>query len=227
MAPKISKLPKWAIKKFGISKRAWAAARRGRSGRKAAPKARRKTAGRSTRRVSSSRGTHRSMKIGGWISKFRGMDIVSGPAQGSVMGLGLSADAGKDAFQRYSGFKDGAVDVDLLKNTYLSMATGFGHQKLRSFLRIPQGAGKGKILSIIGAVIPEVMAAGDVNPLQDFKGWNKERMKYDRAYDPEAHFWNLGSSKFQRGLLGTIALGAVSRFLAPMINKHLPKGVNL
>ncbi len=220
MVRKVSKLPKWAIKKFGISKRAWAAARRGRG----------KTAGRSTPRASS----HNPGRAPGIISKInkftRGIKLAL-PAIGSFT-TRSGMDAVNDVVTRYSGFnlEEKKLETDKVKKAAAFYGGNIIEHKVMSLARIPQMAGRKKILALVAQYLPEIGAIPSAMQ-GDFVGAGAKYGEASIGYDFRTHTTWLENAGLRTSWLGTlgsrVALGLMSRFLGPMINKHLPKGVNL
>ncbi len=233
--PKVKKLPKWAIRQAGgINKKAWALARRGK-GRKMSKATPRKT----PRRVSgASHGSSHNPGSskpgwGSWFKMGRTADVFSGPAQGSITNHGLTREGGMDALRRYSaGLSEGEFDTDSLKASAGGIGTGLFRQWLRSKMGIYRGIGRKKYLSFVMGLNPEILAYGEVDPLENLASWNDTRTRYDRGYTPIFHSWSVSPSNergsrfwqsigFDVGL--TVAQKAAEKYLNPM----LPKGHNL
>lgn len=234
--PKVKKLPKWAIKQAGgINKKAWALARRGR-GRKARKMSKAKPR-RTPRRVSgASRGSEPRNNRKGWGTVFktgRTVDIFTGPAQGSVAGLGLTQEAAMDAGKRYAGPAVPGGNIDNVKSTAGGIGTGLLRDWIRSKMGVYRGLGRKKILSGVMAANPEILAASEFNPAEDVRSWNNARVAYDRAYRPNQHDWDISPTAPQNGgrfwqSIGLdVGLKIGQKVAEAYINPLLPPGYNL
>ncbi len=147
---------------------------------------------------------------------------------------GLSPqDAMNDALVRYTGFD---MDKKELQTENVKKAVGFYagnviEHKVLSILKIPQMAGKKKILSVVGQYLPEIQAAGDFAAGLAPKTVQDRYGQRSIGYFSSGHLTWLDNpatrDEFVKTLTGRVALGLFSRFAGPMVNKHLPKGVNL
>ncbi len=168
-------------------------------------------------------------KVNGFL---RGIKIGL-PAIGSFqLGLPLR-DAAIVTASRYSSFDLGSMtfNVDGVLPTAGFYAGNVVEQKFLSALRIPQMAGQKKILAIVGQYLPELQAADEFRrgvpaaTVTDFYG------QRSIGYTPSTHQSFLDSeqtrSRFGQTLFARAALGLISRFVGPMVNKHLPKGINI
>ncbi len=233
--PKVKKLPKWAIKQAGgINKKAWALARRGKGRKMAKAKPSKRATRRTPRAVSGA--SHKNNSKPGWGRFFkmgRTVDIFSGPAQGSLGNHGLTAEAGKDALNRYSaGMSEGEFDQDSLKATAGGIGTGLIRDWFRSKLGIYRGLGQKKILSGVMAANPEILATSEESPIENVERWNQLRQTYDRAYDPRNHIWDIDpqkaiGSRFLKSLGLDAGLKITQKVAEKYINPMLPSGFNL
>ena len=231
MARNVKKLPKWAIKKHGISKAAWAAARRGRPSSK------------SSKTKSKPRKTPRKVGGGSTARKGPGMFAkLNAVLRGVKIGLpgiaaftsGLSiGDAAKSAAFRYTGFSvnNMAFDVEGAKTAAGFYAGNLVEQKALSALRIPQMAGQKKILALAGQYLPEAQAAADLMQGADPKLVGSQYGVRSIGYEFQGNtswFTSAGDrDAFLKSLGARLGLGLASRFIGSMVNKYLPKGVNL
>ncbi len=238
--PKVKKLPKWAIRQAGgINKKAWALARRGRtSGQRTrnGPRVKRQKTRRTPRAVGgASHGSNNSKPGWGRIFKMgRTIDVFSGPAQGAVSNDGFTPDAGKHAIERYTGLDPdtGAFDIDQVKPTAGSIGTGLVRNWLRSKLGIYRGVGQKKILSVVMAANPEILASTQVNPAENVRRWNARRSEFDRGYNPNAHAWDLNpgtftGEQFFKSIGFDAALAVTQKAAERFLNPMLPPGFNL
>lgn len=222
MPKKISKLPKWAIKQAGgINKKAWALARRGRGGR-------------STPRGRSSPSNAGSPRRRGIIAKInaftRGVKLAL-PAIGSAMSQGLNQHSPRRILGRYTGYDLNKREFDL---TGVKRAAGFYagnvvEAKVMSAVRIPQMAGRKKILAVAAQYLPEISAA----PHAIAGNFGEAVNQYGRAsvgYQATDHqSWvenGTVRNEWLKNLGARIGLGLFSRFVGPMVNKYTPKGIN-
>lgn len=142
-------------------------------------------------------------------------------------------DAAKDALMRYSGFD---IDEKKLNTENVKKAAAFYggnliEQKVMGFLRIPQMAGRKKILSVFGQYLPEVQAATDLAGGMALKSVGNRYGQRSIGYRMDSHETWLETPWIRDQWLGTlgarVGLGLVSKFVGPMVNKYLPKGVNI
>ncbi len=147
---------------------------------------------------------------------------------------GLSpGDALKDAGTRYTGFdfENMTVNQDKLKVTAGFYAGNLIEQKSLSLLKIPQMAGKKKLLSVVGQYLPEMRAAADFAEGQPLSRVGDSYGIRSIGYwmGPHESWLTNGTvrDRWLKNLGARLLLGGISRFVGPMINKHLPKGVNL
>ncbi len=147
---------------------------------------------------------------------------------------GLSpGDALKDAGTRYTGFDFETMSFDMgkAKVTAGFYAGNIVEQKALSMMNIPQMAGRKKLLSVVGQYLPEMQAAGDfmagVSPANVGQSYGRRSIGYDMI-NHDSWFTNSGlRNDFLKTLGARLGLGLISRFVGPMVNKHLPKGVNI
>jgi len=168
--------------------------------------------------------------IGRYINAFRNIDILSASAQGTLA-------HGGDMKYKITDLKARYASKAYNYNTWKGIGTGIGTNLVKSKAGVYRGAGKGKILSIIQALSPELLAMKDVDPTKDFKGFAMQRHKYTSGYDTWSDVWDLdprsdAGRKFweDKGLV--IGLGIAQKVLfntnGPIgLNKYFPKGVNL
>lgn len=235
--PKVKKLPKWAIRQAGgINKKAWALARRG---------SRLKTT--KTKTVMRSRKTGKRVGVakttrvtrvakrgyGAWFKIGRTADVFSGPAQGSLVEHGLTAEAGTDALARYSGgMSAGGFDPEEAKGTYGGIGTGLVRDWFRSKLGVYRGLGQKKILSGVMAANPELLALAEQGETpNDLRAFEIARMQYDRSYEPLSNRWDVKpgawANRFWRSVGTDVALKIGQKAAEKWLNPILPKGYNL
>lgn len=225
MARTIKKLPKWAIKQAGgINKKAWALARRGRP---KSPAKRSRGQRTMARKGNPQNPGNRRKRFGAWLHGARGIDVLTGPVQGSVAGLGLSGAALTDAGKRYAGQFAGGNQDDIV-TTVKAVGTGLVRTAITSKSGAYRGMGQKKILSYVQALSPEIIAASNANPLQDPKRFNAFRHIAHEAYNTNDHRHDLQFAAFTQSI-GLQAGAWVAQKAAQMfgINKMLPKGINL
>ncbi len=235
--PKVKKLPKWAIKQAGgINKKAWALARRGK-GRKMS---RAKPSKRATRRTPRAVGgaSHSNNSKPGWGRAFkvgRTVDVFSGPGQGALHNHGLTMEAGQEAIRRYSGnLSEGDFDSETAKATAGGIGTGMVRNWIRSKMGVYRGVGQKKYLSIVMAANPEILATSESLPQDNLPLWNRNRIIYDRAYDPLEHRWEPNpqvaagiGGRFWQSIGLDAGLTVFQKAAERWINPLLPKGHNL
>lgn len=237
--PKVKKLPKWAIKKAGgINKKAWALARRGKGRRmsKAKPaKSPRRTPRRATGASHGSSHNNNNKKgWGSWFKTGRTVDIFTGPAQGSVSNHGFTQAGGMDALRRYSaGLSEGSFDSGSLRGTAGGIGTGLFRDWIRSKMGVYRGLGQKKILSGIMAANPEILATAESLPQDGIELWNRNRVIYDRSYDPLEHRWELSprvasgiGGRFWQSVGLDVGLKVTQKVAERFINPMLPPGYN-
>ncbi len=230
MARNVKKLPKWAIKQAGgINKKAWALAR----GKRRAARTPRKKATRSRTR-SASRSAHGSHRVGlvGKLNGFlRGLKLGL-PAIGSVQAHGITSRTPANIIWRYSGYnmESQEFDVETVKTAAGFYAGNVIEAKTMGALRIPQMAGKKKLLSVVANFLPEIQAVPDLVK-GDFQRATDLYGQASIGYNPSTNEGFITSSFVRDSWIKTlgarVGLGLISRFAGPMINRHLPKGVNI
>lgn len=147
-------------------------------------------------------------------------------------GLSFGA-AAKDAASRYTGFDFNAMKFDTGKATVTAgfYAGNLIERKALSALKIPQMAGRKKLLAIGGQYLPEIIAVGELQANMPLQGVGSRYGQRSIGYANTQHAsWleNPGvRGRFFRNLAARIALGLASRFVGPMVNPHLPKGINI
>jgi hypothetical protein len=147
------------------------------------------------------------------------------------MRAGLNADGLSLTANAYTaGLSEGAFDPENAKGTYGGIGTGLVRDLVRSKIGVYRGASKGKIHYLGMALNPELLAASDINPMDDFNGWQRRRMAHDRGYEPIDNTWMGGP--VQEQFLKSVGLDVglfVGQKLAERIgiNRLLPKGINL
>lgn len=165
----------------------------------------------------------RTPKFGAWLRGARTIDVLSGPAQGSVAGLGFTMDAAMDAKDRYANFQSGSGVT-----TVKAVGTGVIRNIVTSKSGAYRGMGQKKILSFVQALAPEIIASSHTSPLENFSDWNGGRHRAHEGYNPGAHTFDLQDPQFiQSVTLQAGAWGAQKAAQMLGINKMLPKGLNL
>lgn len=229
-----SKLPKHILRKKGLTmKQKWALHKRGSKGKKGSYK--KASKGSSARK--------KRWGIGRYISVARGMDVLTRPAQAELQKTGWS----KTTFDRlkylYAAGRDKPGRSDdvkkaLLKYTYGGIGTGLTVTYAKQRAGVYKGAGKLKILSVAQALSPEILAAAEINPLDDPVGFNDLRCKYDSGLGTKAgqQMWDIGKDtdhgkRFWADKGFNIALGIVQKVVFNTngflkLNSRLPKGIN-
>lgn len=234
--PKVKKLPKWAIKQAGgINKKAWALARRGKGRKMSRAKPSKRAPRRSSPRAvgGASHGGNSKPGWGRYFKMGRTVDVLTGPAQGSVGRHGVTRAAGEEVLLRFSaGMSQGAFDQTIAKGTYGGIGTGMLRNWLRSKLGIYRGVGQKKYLSIVMAANPEILASTDANPVTDVVVWNEFRSQYDRAYAPAPNGWDLNpqsdwGARFWRSMGLDAGLKVAQKAAEKWVNPMLPAGHNL
>lgn len=162
----------------------------------------------------------------------RGVKIGLPAIRSFSAGLPL-ADAAKDAATRYTGFDFETMALDQGK---LTATAGFYtgnlvERKVLSALRIPQMAGRKKLLAMAGQYLPEIQAAGDLMAGGDLRAVGGKYGRRSIGYGMNQHASWLEDAgirgEFFQTLVGRAAMGLASKFIGPMVNPHLPKGVNV
>ncbi len=233
--PIVKKLPKWAIRQAGgINKKAWALARRGKGRKMSKAKPRKAPRRRSTPRSvgEASHSNNSKPGIGSWFKTGRTIDVFSGPAQGSLARFGPTQEAGTDALDRYSG---GAASGNFAMEKIQPVAGGIGTGLLRNWLRsklgVYRGVGQKKILSIVMAANPEILATAEINPTDDIGGWNDIRVSADRGYVPRENSWSLDpgfrGQRFWTSIGFDAGLKITQKLAEHFLNPILPPGYNL
>lgn len=194
------------------------------------PKRRKKT----RRRRRFRRGNPRSnpgivSKINAALGGFR----VALPAIGEVVSRGLDQGTPKRMLFRYA-----AYDIDSQKFNLDQAKTAAGfysgfiiERKVMSALKAPQMASRKKILSIVGQYLPELMAVSTFGATGNPGEALNEAGRRSIGYQPTDHqSWIENPTvrgQWLSAFAGRIGLTLVSRFAGPMINRHLPKGINI
>ncbi len=169
--------------------------------------------------------------VGKMNAVMRGVKIGL-PAIGSVQEHGISGRTPANVIWRYSGYnmESQEFDVEAGKTAAAFYAGNVIEAKAMGALRIPQMAGKKKLLSVVANFLPEIQAA----PLAiagDMKGAVNTYGQTSIGYNASDHTTFLTSpstrDNWLKSLGGRAALGLISRFAGPMVNKYLPKGVNI
>lgn len=216
-------LPKWAIKQAGGNfKKAWRLVKRGRGKKKASSGGRRSNPSNPRRR--------------GMLGKLNG--ILKGlkiglPAFGALSEKGFTIDAGKEAISRYTGYdvEANAFNGDLAIKSATIHGTLFGVDKALNFLRLPQMAGRRKILAVVGQYWPEIQAIPALMQGETRSAMNNYGQASHGYWPVQHQTWLQEGGRIRDAFISSlgarVALGLASRFLGPMINKHLPKGVNI
>lgn len=146
---------------------------------------------------------------------------------------GLSQEnAAKDAVARYTGYKIGTgFDRGIATATAGFYAGNIIEQKAMSVLRIPQMAGRKKLLAMGGQYLAEIQAASELskgsNPRQVGQNYGVRSIGYGMMNHNSWLENNSVRTEWVKTLGARIVLGLASRFVGPMINKHLPKGINI
>lgn len=232
MARRKGRLPKWAIKQAGgINKKAWALARRGRGKRRTVKRRKAVKRRRTPRRVvGASRGPRKMGLVGKLNAGLRGLKLGL-PALGSWKANGLNENTPEDMLFRYSGYRlNKGFEQEAIVKSAGFYAGNIIEGKVMSALKIPQMAGRKKILAMGGQYLPEIQAVpklmqGDVDGALFNYGIDSI------GYEPLGHTSFIESdhvrNQWLANLGGRVGLGLFSRFVGPMINKHLPKGINV
>lgn len=155
------------------------------------------------------------------------------PAIGAVATDGLTKVGAERAVGRYTGFNIGAMKFDqgAVIDTAGFYAGNVVEQKVLSALRIPQMAGQKKLLAAAGQYLPEIQAATELmqgaDPMTTGRVYSGRSIGYDMGTGRSWFSDPAQRASFLQTLLARVGLGLVSRFVGPIINKHLPKGVNI
>ncbi len=163
---------------------------------------------------------------------FRGLKIGLPAIRSFTAGLSLG-DAAMDAGTRYSGFDFNTMEFDTGKATVTAgfYAGNFTERKVMNVLRVPQMAGRKKILSIVAQYLPEIQAGADLAQGADPRAVGEQYGQRSIGYGMTNHQSWFDSPQvrdtFLKNLLGRVGLALVSRFAGPFINPHLPKGVGI
>ncbi len=221
-------LPKWIIKKYGISKQAWKVYKSG----KTQKGNRGKTAGRSKSRVSSNPGPRRKGIVAKLNWGLRALRFGL-PALGSLANSGgFTPGTPRSIVLRYTAYDIDSkeLNTDVLKRNVGFYAGNVVEAKVMSALKIPQMAGKKKLISVIANFLPEISAIPQL-VAGDYKGAMATIGTTGIGYEPMGHqsfITDAGVRDTWLKALGSRAvLGLMSRFIGPMVNKYLPKGVNI
>ncbi len=163
---------------------------------------------------------------------FRGLKIGLPAISSFTVGLSLG-DAATVAATRYSGFDLGTMEFtqEGITPTAGFYAGNLVERKALNALRIPQMAGQKKILSVVAQYLPEIQAGADLAQGVPAESVGKTYGQRAIGYDMRNHVSWIESPAtrdiFLKNLFARIGMGLISRFIGPMINKHLPKGVGI
>jgi len=171
----------------------------------------------------------------GIVSKLNGLlrGVKFGlPAIGSVQAHGISGRTPANVIWRYSGFnvEDMSFDTEAAKTAAGFYAGNVIESKVMNAVKVPQMAGKKKLLSVVANFLPEIQAvphaiAGDFTRAANTYG------QTSIGYNPSDNTGFITSpstrDRWLQSMAARVGLGLISRFAGPMINKHLPKGVNI
>lgn len=210
-------------------KQKWALHRRGGRSKPRTSKAK-ATKRRSYSRAASTPRTKKGWGIGRYIGAFRYIDAISAPAQGSVQVHGFTKDTLKNLERRYLP----KMGSDFA--SWKAIGTGSISTYLKSRMGVYRGAGKGKILSLVQALSPEILALQHADPTKNPKDYNIHRHAYASGY----HIKDIKFSLNPKDALGqrfwadksfNIVLGVIQKFIfntnGPIkLNSKLPKGFN-
>jgi len=138
-------------------------------------------------------------EAGKWTRTARILDILTTPVQHALRigrkGKDIVTQVKNDALGiRPDGTFDptqGAID------TWEGMATGFIRDKIRSKLGVYRGMAKGKLLSYVIGLSPEIVASSQVDPLSDTWGWNEVRVEADRGYGLSSGSFSLSNGNLK------------------------------
>lgn len=189
---------------------------------------------RRVKRRRSNPGPRKPLGIVGKVNNvLRGWKLLGAPAAGGISEGGFSMDGLQGALKRISGFdmENRNFDMEAAKRTATHYGTAIAVDKGLSMLRIPQMAGRKKILALVANFYPEIEAIPKVIE-GNMRGALNREMAFDHGYWPIQHqdWLNDGGqirAQFLQGLGVRVGLGLTSKFLGPVVNKHLPKGVNI
>jgi len=228
-----SKLPKRILKMKGLTmKQKWAMHKRG------------STKGKTGSRRSSKSAPAKKSKwgVGRYIGMARIADVLTRPLQSGHYHKGLHKDALKVGAELYGAGYYGKTDSakawgkKYAKSTYGGLGTGVIVTTLKSKLGVYKGAGKLKLLSVAQSLTPEILAASEHSPLDNFNEFNTVRTQYDSAYDLRTQKWNLDPNtpmgkRFWADKSMNIALGVIQKVAFNTngwlkLNKYFPKDFN-
>ncbi len=154
------------------------------------------------------------------------------PAIGTAMTNGINAETPRRLLNRYSGFD---LNEQKFVLSEVKKAAGFYvgnvvESKVMNAVRIPQMAGRKKILAIAANFLPEISAA----PAAVAGNWGEAVNQLGlssigyKTTDNQTWLENPTVREAWLKALGArVGLGLFSRFAGPVINKYLPKGVNV
>ncbi len=134
---------------------------------------------------------------------------------------------------KYSGVDLTTLSVDVPKITTTAgfYAGNIIEHKALSLLRIPQMAGQKKILALAGQYLPEGQAVADLFAGSGLAPAGEAYGQRSIGYSMNTHDSFITNptlrTRFLRTLGARLVLGGVSRFVGPMINPMLPKGLKL
>ncbi len=171
---------------------------------------------------------NKTPKIGAWTRKARTIDVLTAPAQGSLLNKGISMEAAKDAGRRYAGgFVEGG-NTDNVITTAKGIGTGLARNWITSKSGAYRGMGRKKILSYVQALSSEIVATTRANPITQTGEWNANRHLAYQAYDSSKHIYAPDQEQFIQSLALQGAAWAAQKGIEMFgINEMLPKGVNL
>ncbi len=182
---------------------------------------------RTPRRVMGGSRSH-TPKIGAWTRKARTIDVLTAPAQGSLLSRGLNKDGMTDIGRRYAGgFVEGGETENVI-TTAKGIGTGLARNWITSKSGAYRGMGRKKILSYVQAFSSEIVATARANPITDTNSWNGQRHLAYQAYDSSKHIYAPDQEQFIQSLTLQGAAYAAQKAAEMFgINDMLPKGWNL
>lgn len=164
--------------------------------------------------------------------------MITRPLQQGLYRHGASKEGFEQGFDNYACglYKEKKFNKDKATGVYSGMASGLAVNYAKSRTGVYKKAGKGKILSIIQSLSPELLALKDANPIENPKGYDLARVQYDSGYDMHANITTLNpkrsaGQRFWEDKSLNILLGVLQKVVfdstGPIkLNRKLPKGLN-
>ena len=141
-------------------------------------------------------------EAGKWGKRFRVLDVVSSGVQRALRVWGFTPQAITQAKNDVIGIQpDGTFSLTAALPHAEGVATGLIRDKIRSKLGVYRGMARGKLLSFVIALSPEMVATAKASPLDDFHAWNENRVLGDRGYNIATGGWDIGNENLRQSVI--------------------------